>query len=274
MSTARASYLFVPANRPERFAKAAATGAMPILDLEDAVAPQDKPTARAALAAAADVVAASIVRINAAGTADFEADMDALSALSPVAVMLPKAEAADDVATLRAALPSGTAVIPLIESARGLANVRTIAAAPGVERLAFGTVDLGLDLAVEEGSDVMAAFRADLVLASRLAGIAAPIDGVCTLIDDEVAMQRHASRAVSCGFGGVLCIHPRQVAVVDRAFAPSEATVARARRIVAAVEASGEGATKLDGQMIDRPVIEMARRTLALHARLNDEVAA
>lgn len=261
------SFLFVPASRPERFAKAAATGALPILDLEDAVAADDKPAARAALLAVPDRVAQSVVRVNAAGTADFDADIEALAKLSPAAVMLAKTEDSGDVARARAGFGDDTPIIPLIETARGLAAVREIAASPGVVRLAFGTVDLCLDLGIHDEADVMASFRAAIVLASRLGGISAPIDGVCTRVADDEAMARHAARAAACGFGGVLCIHPRQVPVAEAAFAPSAEEVDRARRILEAAALADHGAIKVDGQMVDRPVVELAQRTIALHRR-------
>ncbi len=265
------SFLFVPATRPERLAKAAATGALPVLDLEDAVAAAEKPSARAALRSLD--VSGAVIRVNAISTPDFEADIAALDRLSPLAVMLPKAESAGDLARLRVLLPEAIGIMPLVETARGLAALREIAVAPGVSRLAFGTVDLSVDLGIHDESDVMAAFRAELVLTSRLAGIAQPVDGVCTRIEDDAAMERHARRAAACGFGAVLCIHPRQVPVVDRAFAPSDADVARARRVLDAVEAAGSGAIKVDGRMVDRPVVELARRTVELHGRLNAEKA-
>ena len=266
----RVAYLFVPGNRPERFEKAMASGAMPILDLEDAVAPGDKAEARRCLASAPEVVARSIIRVNACTSPEFEPDISALRGLSPGGVLLAKTEGAEDVEAVRSELDTGTPVIALIETARGMANVREITAA-GVSRLAFGTVDFCADLQIRDDGEPLASFRAELVLASRLAGLRAPIDGVCTRLTDDEALRRHAGRAAAFGFGGVLCIHPCQVSVVERVFAPSEAEVERARKIVDASAVHTSGVIAVEGTMVDRPVVELARQTLALYHRLNGE---
>ncbi|WP_201832572.1 HpcH/HpaI aldolase/citrate lyase family protein [Microvirga zambiensis] len=266
----RIAYLFVPGNRPERFEKAMASGALPILDLEDAVAPGDKAAARQCLAVAPEIVSRSIVRINACTTPDFERDISVLRSVSPAGVLLAKAETAHDVDAVRSSLDAGTPIFALIETAKGMACAREIAAA-GVARLAFGTVDFCADLQIRDDGEPLASFRTELVLASRLAGLRAPIDGVCTQMTDDEALRRHARRAAAFGFGGVLCIHPRQVPVVERVFAPTQEAVERARKIVEASAAQVSGVITVDGMMVDRPVIELARQTLALHHRLLGE---
>ncbi|WP_300042698.1 CoA ester lyase [uncultured Paracoccus sp.] len=258
MVTQIRSPLFVPANRPERFAKAAGSGAdAVILDLEDAVAADAKDAARAALATDFTDLPV-IVRINAHGTPWHAADVAAVVALRPAGVMLPKAEVAGVIETITAAsgrLP----VIALIESARGLANARAIAEARGVQRLAFGSVDYCADLGCAHLRDVLLPARSELVLASRLAGIAAPIDGVTVQLDDLSISHDDAIHARNLGMTGKLCIHPRQIAEVRRAFAPSAQEIDWAQRVLA----SGDGAVSVDGAMVDEPVRIRARAILA-----------
>lgn len=249
--------LFVPADRPERFAKAAASGAdAVILDLEDAVAADAKDAARAELKT--DFTALPvIVRINAADTQWHLADLAAVTALPVAAVMLPKAE---DAATAEGvARATGHPVIALIESARGLANARQIASAQGVRRLAFGSIDFCADLACAHLREVLVPARSELVLASRLAGIAAPIDGVTVQLDDPAISHEDASHARALGMTGKLCIHPKQIAAIRQAFAPTAQEVDWARRVLA----SGDGAVSVDGAMVDEPVRIRARAILS-----------
>lgn len=250
--------LFVPANRPERFAKAAASGADAIiLDLEDAVAADAKDAARAALRRDFTDLPI-IVRINAAGTSAHQADLAAVAALRPDAVMLPKAESAAGCQTVAGAI-GDIPLIALIESAQGLAHARAIAAVPDVARLAFGSVDFCADLGCEHGREVLLPARFELVLASRLAGIAPPIDGVTVQLDDPTASHDDAAHARALGMTGKLCIHPRQIADVRRAFAPTAQEIDWARRVLA----SGDGAVSVDGAMVDEPVRLRARAILA-----------
>ncbi len=256
------SLLFVPGHRADRFDKALAAGAdAVIVDLEDAVAPADKPAARAALQAWLSPQRPVIVRINAAGTPWFDEDLALCGQPGVAAVMLPKAEGADTVARLQQC--GAPAVLPLIESAAGFAALDDIARAPGVQALAFGSIDFQVDLGMRDAQeDDLLYFRQRLVLASRLAGIGAPIDGVSTAIDDAATLAADVQRARRLGFGGKLCIHPRQVASVNAGFAPSEAERAWAQRIVAAVQASGGAAVVVDGRMVDLPVLKRAEAIL------------
>jgi len=258
------SYLFVPADRPERYAKALASGAdAVIVDLEDAVAPATKDAARAALAAWLDGGGNGVaVRINDAASAMFASDLALVARPGVHAVVVPKAERGDDLAAVRAAAPAAV-LLPLGETAAGIASARALARAEGVERLLFGSIDLQLDLGIEGDGDELLAFRSELVLASRLGGIAAPVDGVCTAIDDAAALAADTRRARKLGFGAKLCIHPRQVAVVHAAFAPSADEVAWAQRVVAAAAASAGAAVAVDGAMVDRPVLLRAQGVLA-----------
>jgi citrate lyase subunit beta / citryl-CoA lyase len=270
------SYLFVPADRPERFAKALASGAdAVIVDLEDAVAPHNKTAARAALAqwlagaaAGPHTAVPLLVRINAPGTEWFAGDLALCGSSNAVSgVMLPKAERGADVEAVHRAAP-GRSLIPLIETAEGFDHLRALAGAAGVQRLAFGSIDFQLDLGMAGGRDdddtalPLLFFRSQLVLASRLASLLPPIDGVTTSIDDAAPVARDAQAARRLGFGAKLCIHPRQVAAVNAGFTPSAAEVDWARRVVAAVERSEGAAVAVDGKMVDRPVLMRARVVL------------
>ncbi|HQT61793.1 MULTISPECIES: CoA ester lyase [unclassified Acidiphilium] len=252
--------LFVPADRPERYAKAAASGAdAVIVDLEDAVAPARKAMARAALAegfATLPAGVAAFVRVNAAGTAWHEDDLAAIVALPVAGIVLAKAETPAQAE--RAAM--GRGVIALIESARGMAMAREIAASPAVRRLAFGSIDYCADLGATHLREVLLPARAELVLASRLAGLAAPLDGVTPALDDAALIEDDARHAMSLGFGGKLCIHPKQIGPARAGFAPAAAEIDWARQILAAGD---EGAVAVGGTMVDAPVRLRARQILA-----------
>lgn len=268
------SLLFVPGNRPDRFAKAAASGAdAVILDLEDAVPPPEKPAARDAIrkewASLARHDVALVVRVNAASAGLLGHDLAALEGLSPQpAVMLPKAESFVHVEQVRRSLP-GAAVIPLIETAAGFRAIDEVAQAPGVVRLAIGHLDFMADTGMSwsEGEPELAPLRFAVSIASRIAGIAPAVDGVTVQTDDEARLREDALRAKRFGFGGKLCIHPKQVVVVHEAFAPAAEEVAWAKRVVEADAASGGSAVKVDGKMVDAPVVTTARRILERAAR-------
>jgi citrate lyase subunit beta/citryl-CoA lyase len=262
MNSAARSYLFVPGNRPERFDKALASGAdAVIVDLEDAVPPDHKDAARAAVAAWLSAERPVVVRINAIDTPWFGADVALCRRAGVAAVMLAKTERAQDLTAVGAAVPL-LPLIPLIESAAGIDQLRAIATAPRVQRLAFGAIDFQLDLNMRAGFDELIYFRSQLVLASRLANLAAPIDSPSTLIDDPRAVEDEAQRARRLGFGAKLCIHPKQVDGVNRSFSPSAAEVAWAERVLAAAAVSHGAAVALDGKMVDKPVILRAQAIL------------
>ena len=265
------SFLFVPGNRPERFDKALASPAdMVIVDLEDAVSAADKAAARVALAAAwqqwpTAQRARVVVRINAAQTADHLDDLAWLPQLS--AVMLPKAEKVTDLTGVQGALGTpAPALIPIIESAEGLANIDALARSANVLRLAFGNLDFQADLGMACGADEaeLAPVRVAIVVASRRAGLAAPMDGVTTDTQDMSRVQIDAARSLRFGFGAKLCIHPLQVAAVHAAFAPTAAQIEWAQRVLQAEAAAGGGAFTVDGRMVDPPVLKLARQCLAM----------
>lgn len=258
------AWLFVPGHRPERFDKALAAGAdRVIVDLEDAVAPADKAAARMALAQwLASTPARVAIRLNAADSPWFADDLALVDAPAVSTVVLPKAEDPQVLAQLAARRP-GLALVPLVESAAGFAALRSLAAVPGVERLAFGHLDFQVDLGMRDAAeDELLPFRAEIVLASRLARIAPPLDGVTAAIDDAVRLADDVARARRLGFGGKLCIHPKQVAGVRAGFAPGEAEIAWAHRVLSAAQQAGGAAIAVDGKMVDRPVMLRAEAIL------------
>src|SRR5674476_304360 len=242
------SLLFVPANRPERFAKAFASGAdAVIIDLEDAVPVGDKRTARDQFADAFSHFTATerarlVLRINASGTPWHDDDLTLLSEATPglAAVMLPKAESVADLQRVALAGGPACALLPLVESVAGLDAANALAASPQVLRLAFGNLDFQADLGLACAPDEaeLAPVRLALVLASRRASLAAPIDGVTPCLQDSAQLQADVARSRRGGFGGKLCIHPAQVAIVNAAFAPSAVELAWAQRVLAAFDLS------------------------------------
>jgi citrate lyase subunit beta/citryl-CoA lyase len=256
------SLLFVPGNRPERFDKALAAGAdAVILDLEDAVAPADKVRAREAVRRWLRPDHAVMVRINAADTSWFEDDLALCAHPGVAGIVLPKAERVDRIAKLVSA--GANAVLPLIESGAGIAALDAIASAPAVQCLIFGSIDLQVDLGMRDAlEEELLFFRSQIVLASRLGGLAAPVDGVTTAIDDAQQLQADVRRARRLGFGGKLCIHPRQVEGVHRGFAPSAEELDWAKRVLAAAASAGGAAVAVDGKMVDKPVLLRAQAIL------------
>lgn len=278
------SFLFVPATRPERLAKALDSGAdCVIADWEDAVAPADKPAARTALAEAVAALDARqrarlLVRTNAEGTPWFADDVQALAGLLAqgcAGALLPKAESAAGLAAVVAALTqvlgaqaAQAALVPIVESVAGLTALDALATAPQVARLAFGhldfQVDAGMDCAEDEAE--LLPMRMAIVLASRRAGLPAPIDGVTVDTRNPARLQHDAERARRMGFGGKLCIHPAQVAPLHACFDPSPEAVAQAQRVQQALHAAGGGVCVLDGRMVDAPVLHKAEQVLQRHA--------
>ncbi|MFN8583345.1 MAG: CoA ester lyase [Gemmatimonadaceae bacterium] len=258
--------LFVPGDRPDRFQAAAASGADAIVfDLEDAVTDANKPTARTSVARwLGDTPRAGdqlrLVRVNARASswrADDDVLVHALVTDKQIdGIVIPKCEQASDLHELPA-----TGYWPIIESARGLVNVNDIASASGVQQLIFGSIDLQLDLGMNADADEteLASYRAQVVLASRLAGLCGPADGVTVAWTDDDAITRATQRAMRQGFATKLCIHPRQVPVVHDAMRPTDDEIARARRIIEAAESVSNGALAVDGMMVDRPVVNRAR---------------
>ena len=265
------TFLFVPGTRPERFTKALDSSAdSVIIDLEDAVPEEDKESARAAIRAAWPTFTEEqkkrlIIRSNSPGSKFYSADLILLQELDAACLLIPKSESLDQVSGAALVLPN-TAIIPMIETAIGLDRVNEIANSEQVLRLALGNIDLQADLGMvcDAQETELQTARFEIVLASRLAQLAPPIDGVTPSTDDIERIADDAERAKRMGFGGKLCIHPKQVSLVKDAFMPTAAEVSWAHRVIEADKASKGGAIKLDGRMIDRPVVLLAQRTLAI----------
>ena len=264
------SLLFVPGHRPDRFGKALDRGAdAVVLDLEDAVALDMKAQARASIAAAWPGFSEAqrmrlLVRINPFNTDDYSEDVHMLQSLPGLgAVMLPKAESPKQIEQLGQACPQ-LAVLPLIETAEGVAQMESLASTHGVVRLALGHLDLQADLGISCSDDEaeLAPVRLAMVVTSRRACLAAPVDGVTTSIDDERMLLKDTHRSRRFGFGAKLCIHPSQVAVVHAALSPTPEECAWAQRVLQAQAASGGSAFSLDGKMVDAPVVLRARQIL------------
>jgi len=255
--------LFVPGHRPDRFDKAAAAGAdAVVLDLEDAVAADAKDAARAAVVGWLRTAVPGVpvlVRVNAAGTPWHADDVAALASLPtpPAALVLPMAEPGEALTALGA---GPVPVVALVETAAAVLDARAVAATPGVVRLALGSFDLAGELGVDplERAAIDPA-RTALVYASAAAGLPGPVDGVRGAVDDEAGLREETVQARRLGLTGKLCIHPRQVGLVAEVLRPSADEVAWARRIA---DAGVDGVATVDGQMVDKPVVDRALRIL------------
>jgi len=281
------SLLFAPGTRPDRFAKAMNAGADAVaFDLEDSVEASRKAEARALVA---DFLATSgtgslrLIRFNSPQTPDGEADIDYFSGAQVFdGVMLPKIETAgvvEQVArTLAASAPSGVAppLFLLLETPRAILNAPKIATADApVAALLFGAEDYTASLSIERTIDgeELAFARSQIVLAASLVGADA-IDGVCVHLNDSNALQRDCARARALGFRGKMAIHPRQLDIINSSFTPTPVEIERANKLIDAYEmtrALGQGVTTMDGQMVELPIVERARRLLALAGRHHDQ---
>lgn len=264
------SFLFVPANRPERFAKAAASGAdAVILDLEDSVPLQAKVEARAAIRQHWSVLQGSpcavVIRINSPDNGWGQQDLLDLKDLGGLTgVMVPKCESAATLARVAKAWP-GVPSLPIIESAAGHLALREIAQAPQVGRLVVGHIDFLADtgMVCSDEQRELDTLRFEVAMCTRVANLAPAVDGVTVSVDDEALIRADTQRALRFGFGAKLCIHPRQVPVVHATFAPTPIQLEWAERVLSAMEASQGSAVQLDGKMVDLPVVLQAQRLLA-----------
>ncbi len=275
------SFLFAPGNHARRVEKALSLDAdAVILDLEDAVATAEKRATRDAVIAALARPRRALlyVRVNAVDTEFCYGDLVAIVRLGLDGVILPKVESAAGLATAdwllaqlereQGLMPRAIDLVPIIETARGLNQIDAmLAAGTRVKRVAFGAGDFTLDvnMAWSRGEAELAYARAKIVTTSRAAGIEAPFDTVWVDLADEEGLEASARTAFGFGFQGKMCIHPNQIAVVNRVFTPSEAEIAFAERVVAAfarAEAEGSAAIQLDGKFIDYPILYRAQRIL------------
>lgn len=258
--------LFVPGNRPERFAKAiAAEPDAVVLDLEDSVPPDQKAAARTAIGAQWPHLLSSgvplVIRINALPAND---DLHWLRTLvAPSGVMVPKAESAGDLRLVSDRVPN-VPIVPLIESASGFLSLNELADAPHVLRLALGHIDFMADtnLQCSEDQRELDPLRFAIAMATRARRLAPAIDGVTVQTDDKARLREDTLRSLRFGFGGKLCIHPKQIGPVHEAMLPSDEELTWARRVLAADADAQGAAVQLDGRMVDLPVVIQARRIL------------
>ena len=262
------SYLFAPGHNAKLLRKVFDAGAdAVILDLEDAVPAAAKTAARSMVV---DTLRhhPAWVRVNAPGTAQCAADLEAVASLA-LGIRVPKTESADDVRWVADRAP-GTPLVCSIETARGVLAAQEIAAVPGVRHLGMGGVDLQRDLNTGPGNLQTLYVRSHLVIASRAAGIGPPIDTVYPHLDDVAGLREQAEFARSLGFFGKSAIHPRQLAAIHDTFTPSEDELQWAHDVIAAFEVAGGGALQLTtGEFVDEPVADRARRLLELSGSLS-----
>ncbi len=264
---AAASLLFVPGSRPDRFAKAKAGGAgLTIIDLEDAVAAGDKGSAReAALEQVSSDGEGWAVRINAVTTAAGVRDLAVLTECVdlPGTLLVPMVEAEAEIAVVVGALEGRCpALIPLIETPKGLRNTLAIAAHDAVTALMFGGGDFSGELGVELAWEPLLGARQQFILACAEARKPA-IDVPFVVLDDEAGLAKECAQGLALGFAAKAAIHPRQVPTIDAAFAPSEGEVAEAREALEAYEAGGERAIRFKGRMLEAPFIKKYRAVIA-----------
>lgn len=263
MKSINRSFLFVPANRPERFEKALSSGCdSVIVDLEDAVPFELKQSAREQLETwlKENPDKSVMIRINAHQTEWFNADIALLKYDNVSAIVLPKTESPTDIQAVISVRQVN--IYPIIETPLGFSQIREIAKAQNVIALMFGSLDFQLEMGMTGGYQELMYFRNEIVLASKLANIGAPIDGVTVDIKNEELLNTETQQAKNLGFAGKLCIHPLQINIVNQVFSPSEAEISWAKRVIEAVTASQGQAISLDGKMIDLPVIRQAEKVL------------
>ena len=257
------SFLFVPANRVERFEKALNAGSdKVIIDLEDAVPAELKVKARQLLTEWLENHPNEqiLVRINSRQTEWFDGDLELLKYNNILAIVLPKTESSTDIDAISSIKPID--IYPLIETPLGFSQVRNIAKTQHVKALMFGSIDFQLEMGMDGGYKELLYFRNEIVLASKLANIEAPIDGVTVDIKNDDVLKLETMQAKNLGFVGKLCIHPLQIQIVNQIFLPSKDEIEWAKRIIDAVSSAQGQAISLDGKMIDLPVIRKAEQIL------------
>ena len=256
------SFLFAPATRADRVDKALnGVADAVIVDLEDGVPVAEKGLARQALGSWSSA-APYIVRVNAVDSEHFDDDVSALRFLENLdGVVLPKVEHAAQVGALSDALGRRVEIYALIETATGMLNAAEIARA-GVVRLLLGSADYCAQLGVPPSTEVLAFPRSTLVVASAAAGLAPPVDGPTLSFVDVQEVETEAQQARVMGCGGKLCIHPRAGRSRQWSFSPTAAELDWASRVVEHAETAGDGASALEGTMVDEPVLRRARALL------------
>ena len=288
--TPNRTFLFVPGNHPRKLEKVFDSGADAIIiDLEDAVAIAEKPATRAVAVEALkqDHKPRGYIRVNAIDTEFCFEDLSAVVGPWLDGIVLPKVESASDYLTVdwvlgnlerNAGMALGSIdLMPIVETAKGLAAARDIAACGGrIKRLSFGAGDYTRDLNLQWtfGEDEIAAARSELVLASRLANIEPPIDTVFIHIKEHEHFARSAQKGREFGFQGKLCIHPNQVEATHAAYTPTEDEAAWAQKIIdsfVAAEKAGSASIQVDGYFVDYPIVEKAERIVELYEAVHGQ---
>jgi citrate lyase beta subunit len=258
------SLLFAPGSDERKLAKALASAADGVIcDLEDAVAPADKASAREVVRRAldsADQGPARLLRINAVGTSWHDDDLAFAATLGLDGLVLPKASA-EAVASLG---PDGPPLVAIVETAMGLRRAYDIASQPRVAALMLGAVDLGVEVGLEPRPDALEILyaRSQLAIDSAAAGVRGPFDVVHLDLHDQAGLEEQCRLARALGFRGKACVHPAQLETINRVFAPSEQELDWARGVVAAFDNQSEGVLAVNGTMVDKPVVDRARRIL------------
>jgi citrate lyase subunit beta / citryl-CoA lyase len=255
------SFLFVPADRPDRVDKALNSAAdAVIVDLEDGVGHESKNDARSGLERWAST-RPYLLRVNAAGSQFQEGDLEHLPSLHRlVGVVVPKADSVEHVSSIISSAPAHLEIFALIESAAGLLDAALIARS-GVARLMFGSADYLADLGVGPSREVLSHARSTLVVASAAAGLPPPVDGPALTLGDPRLVEAESADAKALGLGGKLCIHPEQIDPVNAMFTPSTAELEWAEQVVS--QSGDQGAVAVGGQMVDAAVLRRAHRVLS-----------
>jgi (S)-citramalyl-CoA lyase len=266
------SMLFVPGNKPERFAKALASGADCVcIDLEDAVPAAEKVAAREAAMAAASADSRLAIRINAISTRAGLADLLALAEaeMRPALLFVPMVEAPSEIAIARSALADDAVqFVPLIETVAGLTNAGAIAAETGVAALMLGGADFSAQLGVTLSWEPLLVARSQLVMAAAGAGKRA-IDVPYIHLDDEAGLIEESRKAKALGFAAKAAIHPAQVAPIHSIFRPTADEIAEAEEAEMAYAAANGAAVRFKGKMLEAPIMARYRQTLALKDKIN-----
>lgn len=273
--TAGPAWLFAPADRPERFDKAHAAADVVILDLEDGCQEEHRTAARENIVRADLPMDSTVIRINSTGSEHSAADLAAIKQTSFRTIMLPKTESPADIDAVVEEIADAV-VIALIETPRGVLAAESIALHPKVVGLFWGAEDLTAGLGGRESRNESGDYRApaqfarmSVLFAAGAAGIGC-LDSINADISDLELVEREAREVAAAGFAGKCCIHPRQVAAIRKAFAPTEEELSWARGVVSAAK-ENSGAFSYHGSMIDAPLVHQARRMLALESRDNPD---
>jgi (S)-citramalyl-CoA lyase len=256
------SLLFVPGSRPERFEKALASGAdLVVIDLEDAVGPADKESAReAAIAALGDPRIG--IRINGLRTKQGLVDLLALAAANVPYIMMPMVEAAAEIEIAHAILGSGVGLLPLIETVKGVGAAHAVAASPGICGVMLGGADFAGELGVTMSWDALYAARSAIVMACAAARVPS-VDVPWLDLDDLDGLAADVARVKAMGFTAKSAVHPKHIAVVHQVMRPTATEIAEAYEAEAAYAAAGQSAVRFNGKMLEAPVMARYRRILA-----------